>query len=83
MEKIEFSVHTRNLFDEILQNNSQMAIMKIPLNVLYKLLQKVAHRCAQLNDPELNKLMCRLTMYAMADPTSKDYNKKKLNQILN
>ncbi len=43
--------------------------------MLRDLLCQVATRASQLNDRELNKLMMRLTLYEIADPESREYDK--------
>lgn len=72
-DKMNWKVHTPNLLGEIL-NNPTCAQLKIPLNIFSRLLMKVATRASQLDDIELNKLMMRLSLYAIADPEEKDYN---------
>lgn len=78
--KKEFSVHTPNLLNEILQNNTT-GIFKIPLVSLSNLLERVSQRASELNDPVLNNLMCKLTLYSIADPQSDDYNLEKIREI--
>lgn len=81
MQKLEWKCHTPNLLGEIL-GNDQCATLKIPLNIFARLLNEVATRASQVNDAELNALMCRLTLYEIADPTSPNYDKEKLKQVL-
>jgi len=78
--KKEFSVHTPNLLNEILQNNTT-GIFKIPLVSLSNLLERVSQRASELNDPVLNNLMCKLTLYSIADPQSDDYDLEKIREI--
>lgn len=78
--KKEFSVHTPNLLNEILQNNTT-GIFKIPLVSLSNLLERVSQRASELNDPVLNNLMCKLTLYSIADPQCDDYNLEKIREI--
>ena len=82
VKKLEWKCHAPNLLGEVL-NNDQCAPLKVPINILARLLLQVAKRASQLNDTELNKLMCRLTLYEIADPESKGYDKEKLKQLLN
>lgn len=62
-----WKVHTPNLLQEILTNEG-MGIMHKPLSIFGRLLAEVAERAAELNDPALNVLMLRLTLYDAADP---------------
>jgi hypothetical protein len=67
---LEWRVNTAGLFEEILCN-SQTGILKIPLQITGKLLAAVAERAAELDDPELNGLMCRLALYSVSDPNDR------------
>lgn len=75
-------VHTPNLLDEILNSGVGMGILEKPLNIFGKLLFAVGERASQLNDPELNSLMARLTIYECADPSSEYYNKELTEELL-
>lgn len=55
---------------------------QIPLNIFGKLLALVGERAIELNDPKLNALMCRLTIYTIADPESQDYDPETVRKIL-
>lgn len=74
-------VHSPNLLGEILKNPGS-GILSIPLNIFGKLLAEVGERAAELNDPKLNALMARLTIYSVADPTSPDYDADVLREVL-
>lgn len=76
-----WKVHLPNLLHEILDSNSQMGIFRVPLHITGLLLAAVGDRAAEINDPELNDLMCRLTIYTVADPQSPDYDPKALDEI--
>lgn len=80
MKSVNWKVHTPNLLKEILENDN-MVIMNIPINIFGKLLFAVGSRAAKLNDPILNELMCRLTIYTVADPENDDYNPDVVRQI--
>ena len=71
-------VHTPALLAEIL-SNSQTAILRQPINIFRSLLVEVGERAIELNDPTLNSLMLRLTIYSAADPNSPDYDPKLLS----
>ena len=57
-------------------------ILRIPIGIFVKLLYEVGQRASELNDPELNKLMIRLTIYEIADPENKNYDKELCDKIL-
>ena len=77
----QLKVHTSNLLAEIV-NCSGVGIYKIPISIFGKLLAAVGERAAELNDPKLNALMCRLTIYTIADPKSPDFDQEKTREIL-
>lgn len=64
---LEWKCHTPNLLKEVMSNHGTEALAK-PLEIFGHLLHRVAQRAAELNDPELNILMLRLTLYDAADP---------------
>ena len=80
--ELSWRCHTPNLLNEILNNNPKMGIFSTPINILGKLLAEVGERAAEINDPELNKLMVRLTIYSIADPASQDYDQIAVDKIL-
>lgn len=82
LTQLDWRVHTPNLLKEILENKSCW-ILAQPLKILGDILYEVGERAAQLNDPELNKLMLRLTIYSASDPESPDYDEKIVQKYLN
>lgn len=80
-EEAYWKVHTPNLLKEITVNDGT-AILVIPLNIFKLLLNSVAERASQLDDKELNQLMMRLALYEVADPESKEYDSKFVNNYL-
>jgi hypothetical protein len=79
--KPEWKIHTSNLLSEIAKHSGQ-DIYRIPLTILGQLLAEVGERAAELNDPKLNALMCRLTIYTIADPTSPDYDLEAVRTVM-
>jgi hypothetical protein len=77
---LPWKVHTPNLLQEILNNNTT-AILRLPLAIFSKGLYAITERARQLNDKELNRLMLQLTLYEQADPTSKHYSKKIMKRF--
>lgn len=67
MTKLGWKVHTPSMLAEIVRNPS-MGIMSQPIRIFADLLAQVATRAAAIDDPELNILMLRLTLYDVADP---------------
>ena len=71
---VQWRVNTPAFLKEIGDNNPTMAIMRQPLMIFASILGEVAKRASELNDDKLNALMCRLALYEVADPYSKDYD---------
>ena len=76
----EWKCHTPRLLEEIL-NNPGAGILLRPIQLFGIMLASVAQRAAELDDPILNKLMCQLTLYEIADPESKEYNKEVVARL--
>jgi hypothetical protein len=76
----KWKVHTPNLLKEILTNPSCAALV-VPIRIFGDLLGKVAARAIALEDPELNRLMMRLTLYEQADPESPGFDRKLFEEM--
>ncbi len=83
-DPVYFKVHTLNLMNEVIDRAliPNMGIIKIPINQFMRLLGEVTDRAAMLNDPELNALMCRLTLYEQSDIQSKEYDQKATQETI-
>ena len=77
----EWKVHTPNLLQEMAECSTQPILVR-PIDIFGKLLALVGQRAAELNDPKLNALMCRLTIYSIADPESSDYDPQAVKKIV-
>ena len=77
-----WKVNTPQLIKEVLTNHG-MGCLHVPMNIFSSLLTEVAKRASELNDPKMNALMCRLAMYEISDPYSKEYDSKMVEEILN
>ena len=79
------SVHTVRLLDEI-QNNAtrpkDMAALQIPFDYFRALLHEVAQRCTEINDPVLDILMIKMTMYSVANPDMPDFDQEVVKRFL-
>lgn len=76
-----WKVHVHDLFKETLANPECYAL-KIPLKILMDILAQVAQRATEINDKELNKLMMRLSLYAVSDPHDPEYNPEMVSKYL-
>lgn len=77
---LQWQVHTPRLLNEVLTNPST-GILHRPIQIFANVLDELATRCSQLNDPILNDLMCRLALYDIADPYSPNYDPDVLIKI--
>jgi hypothetical protein len=81
MKTLKWRVHTPSLLKEIL-NNKGANILHRPVQIFASILSQVAQRASELNDAKLNALMCRLTLYVIADPESPEYDKERAEAIM-
>jgi hypothetical protein len=69
----EWRVNVPGLLKEVL-SNAGAEILSIPIQIFAGVLEEVAQRAIELDDPQLHALMCRLALYETADPYSKEYD---------
>lgn len=79
--KLGWRVSTVELIREILSDPYNRAL-RIPLNILINLLGQVSQRATELHDPELDKLMVRLSLYSISDPKDPEYDPELISKIL-
>lgn len=79
-KKVYFKVHTPNLLKEVMCNPGTGAL-KIPIRVLQGYLIKLAQRAIELNDPELNLIMCEMALYGNSDPTDENYDPNIIDDL--
>lgn len=80
-EKLEWRANTPALLKEIANNNPGMWMLAKPIQIFALLLEEVATRASELNDPVMNRLMSRLALYEAADPYSPGYDPEVCEQI--
>ncbi|MFT7155225.1 MAG: hypothetical protein ACI8Q1_000226 [Parvicella sp.] len=81
-----FRVHVPNLLNETFINACRpkdLVALKIPLNEFVRYLRTLTGRCAELNDPVLNKIMIDMTLYEESDPASREFNQGMVDQVNN
>jgi hypothetical protein len=83
-QKLGWKVSTSGLMKEILTNVDKkgQSALRDPILIWVNLIGQVGQRAAQLNDPELNKLMVRLGIYSISDPNDPEYNPELVSKIL-
>jgi len=80
-EQMEWRVHTPSLLREVLNNHGSQALAK-PIQIFGQVLSELTQRAIELNDPELNTLMARLTLYDETDPYSTNFSKEITDKLL-
>lgn len=82
-KQAKWRVNTPQLLKEVLVNQGSLSILNKPIQIFASLLEAVADRAGELNDPQLNALMCRMALYAESDPYNPEYNEELTNQTIN
>ena len=78
-------VHVPNLLSETFINACRpkdLAALQIPLNIFVRYLNSVAERCAELNDPVLDRLMTEMSLYSVGDPEDEDFDPELKEKII-
>lgn len=81
-DTLNWRVNTPAFLQEIGNHNDSMAVMRKPLMIFSAILGEVATRASELNDDKLNALMCRLALYEISDPYSKEYDAVKVRELI-
>lgn len=84
-KELEWKMNTGSFLKEVFDNYpGQGGVLAVPANILRTLLAQVAARAAELNDPVMNALMCRMALYGESDPYDKEnYNPEMVIKVLN
>lgn len=75
-QSVHFRCDTPRLFKEIndgVLKTGNFGVLKIPLQIFFGLLEQVALRGTQLNDPILDRIFFDLNLYELPSPSSKEY----------
>jgi hypothetical protein len=78
---LQWRVNTPQLLKEIIGNN-ETAVLSKPLAIFGRILAEVGERAAEINDPKLNALMCRLAIYEVSDPYNANYDAELINATI-
>ena len=79
-----FKINTQAFLAEWFENGTteaQQSALQIPFQFLIRYLASLTNRCGEINDPVLNKLMCEMSLYSMADPYSEDYRPEYIETV--
>ncbi len=81
--ELEFKIHAPNFLKEVFDLNPKLGgVLFVPANTLRTYLLQIAQRASELNDPKLNAIMCQMSLYEIADPESKEYDREKTMKII-
>ena len=81
LRTVQWRVNTPQLLKEIISNNETSVLSK-PVAIFGRILAEVGERAAEINDPKLNALMCRLAIYEVSDPYNPNYNAELTNKTI-
>ncbi len=76
----DWKIHTPNLLGEILENKGT-SILTRPLQIFASKLTAIAARAIELQDKELLKLCCDLTLLEESDPKSENYDPELVKSL--
>jgi hypothetical protein len=79
---LQWRVNTPGLLKEIAQYSKEGFALRIPLQIFGDILFEVGQRAAELNDDQLNALMCRLAIYEISDPYNPNQDKELTAKII-
>jgi len=79
---LEWKVCTAKICKQAVEETRDGWLLKIPFEIMLNLLAQVAKRAIELDDEELNKLMLRLTLYEIANPSSPEFNQELVEAYL-
>lgn len=76
--------HIRNLLDEVIQNNSKMAIFHKPFQITMNILAEAAQHAVKIKDDKMIGFFARLALYEFSDPTNKaEFDQERTNYYIN
>lgn len=79
--RLTWKVNTGMFLKEI-ASNPDIAPISGTFKVLAGILGEVAARASQLDDDKMNALMCRLSLYAIADQSEPEFDQKRVDKIM-
>jgi len=71
----------KQLITEEIMCNSNGAGLVMPWRITFLILLQVAKTAIRIDDPELNRLMCDLSLYTVADGYHKDFDQKIVTEV--
>ena len=81
-KSLKWRVNTVGLLTEIIEHNPSLNVLHKPINIFKDILGEVAQRATEINDPKLNCLMIRLSLYDVSDPNNPEYNYEFIDSYL-
>ena len=79
-EPLKWRCHLPNLFDEIINGHPSPGPLIGSVNITKQILVELAERAAEIDDPQLNILMLRLSMYDVPPKKITDAINKQMNR---
>jgi hypothetical protein len=82
---MQWKLHVPRLLNEIehfAMQPAEMAALRRPFQSFRALLNDVAIRCSEINDPVLNALMCQMALYQIANPDDDGYDLQETKRVM-
>jgi len=75
--KVHFRVDTPALLKEIVGGalREHCGVLQVPIKTFVNFLGQISDRCAEINDPVLNRIMFDLNLYDLPKPSNPEYQK--------
>jgi len=80
-KKVVWRIHLSRMLDQLFDTN-EMGVWVRPIQQLAKIMDEIATRASELNDPKMNALMCRLGLYAISNPDDPEYDPEATRTII-
>jgi len=80
-KRLGWRCHTPNLIHEIGDCNELGPVVPA-LRIFQTLLVQLSEVAIEIDNPKLNSMMVRLTLYSAGEPSNPDYNAKQIYEIL-
>lgn len=78
---VHWKVNTASMLNEVLTNPGTSIFIK-PFQIFGGILHELGERAAELNDPKLNAIMCKLAIYEISDPYHPNYDAEAVSKIM-
>lgn len=79
--ELPWKVHANEYFQKVIELKGGMSL-RAPSHIFLELLEEIAKRSIELNDPILHSLMCRLAMYEISDYRADGFDQELTEEVI-